>query len=144
MGSVQVDGQTVVFNDECSLKNFTNVPFCFPGHEKELDGITIYASCFCQSVLDTDVFPADVKNLTLVYCNLDNVNIPAGVTVVEFRPAIRFKVQNDLRDWELDGNNLPVKVCGEKAWIMAGCSVDPADIPATPAKSIDLVKKGGG
>lgn len=42
---------------------------------------------------------------------------------------LRFKVQNDLRDWEIDGSNKPIKVRNEKYWNMKGISVDPQFIP---------------
>lgn len=53
----------------------------------------------------------------------------------------RFKVQNDLRDWEIDETNKPVKVLNEKYWIREGTSVDPKDIPTEKIPSIDQVPK---
>lgn len=41
----------------------------------------------------------------------------------------RFKVQNDLRDWEIDIKNKPLKLIDEKYWIMKGVPVDPRYIP---------------
>lgn len=49
----------------------------------------------------------------------------------------RFKIQNDLRDWEVDNKNKPVKVINEKFWVMQEVSVDPKDIPA---QKIELSK----
>ena len=41
----------------------------------------------------------------------------------------RIQVQNDLRDWELDRGNKPVKVTNEKYWLLKQISVDPKYIP---------------
>lgn len=41
----------------------------------------------------------------------------------------RFKIQNDLRDWELDSKDKPVKVINEKFWNLQDISTDPKDIP---------------
>lgn len=41
----------------------------------------------------------------------------------------RIQVQNDLRDWELDRLNRPIKVTNEKYWNMKGISIDPKYIP---------------
>lgn len=53
----------------------------------------------------------------------------------------RFTVQNDLRDWEIDHMNKPVKVVNEKYWDQVGLSIDPKDIPLQKLSSIDMVKK---
>ncbi len=41
----------------------------------------------------------------------------------------RIQVQNDLRDWELDRSNKPIKVTNEKYWVLKQISVDPKYIP---------------
>lgn len=46
----------------------------------------------------------------------------------------RFKIQNDLRDWEIDDKDKPVKVINQKYWDLEGVSVDPKDIPAQKIK----------
>lgn len=43
----------------------------------------------------------------------------------------RIQAQNDLRDWEIDRLNKPVKVVNEKFWTLRSVSVDPRDIPKT-------------
>lgn len=148
MGQVEIarDAQNkptlIDYDDKWSMRDFTNQKHIFQGVGKALDGITIYATCFYQEELDVDVFPSDVKNLTLVHCNIDNVNVPTGVTVIENRPKKRIQVQNDLRDWEIDDSDVPTKVLNEKYWTAQGISVNPADIPVTKLKSIDdLVSK---
>lgn len=44
----------------------------------------------------------------------------------------RFKVQNDLRDWEINDGGDPVKVINEKYWNMKGISINPRHIPEQP------------
>ena len=41
----------------------------------------------------------------------------------------RIQVQNDLRDWEIDRLNKPIKVTNEKYWVLKQISVDPKFIP---------------
>ena len=53
----------------------------------------------------------------------------------------RFKVQNDLRDWEIDHTDKPIKVINEKYWEMSGYSIDAKDIPLQKIESIDRVPK---
>jgi hypothetical protein len=106
---------------------------------KNLDGLTIYKSSFAQEEPDTEVFPPDVKDLRLVCVNVDNVRIPAGVTVNnrggECGSRRRYKVQNDGRDWEVDKDDKPAKLINEEAEAAADRSIDPADIPSDAAVS---------
>lgn len=128
-------------DDELSLKDFTWWRFT---HRPDMDfaGKVIYASCFSQETPDSVVFPDDLR-ATFVRCNLSNVVIPAGVTVIDCN-TMRYKCCADLRDWELGASDEPVKVLGEKYWLQQGCSVDPADIPAEKmvlAPNEDLLTK---
>ncbi|MDD5199262.1 MAG: hypothetical protein PHC88_05610 [Terrimicrobiaceae bacterium] len=127
------------YSDEWSFKNFSNQRNIFAGRGKELDGLTIYSTSFYQEALDVDIFPSDVKNLVLAFCNLDNVVIPRGSTLIECSTR-RIKVQNDLRDWELDDNDQPIKLINEEYWKQQGYFTDPALIPAMPVASIDDIK----
>ncbi len=122
-----------------SFQNYTNRRNVFQGRGKELEGLTIYAACFYQEQPDVDVFPSDVKNLTLAFCNLDNVVIPSGVTLIQCSTR-RLQVQNDLRDWEIDAQNRPVKLVNEEYWKSQGFFIDPLLIPARPVASIDDIR----
>lgn len=149
-----------------SFKDYTNQKHVFEGKASDLNGAVIYSSMFYHEHLDVDVFPSDVRDLMLVFVNVDNVRLPADtiyvlttqnmtpwaqeiadrqagklmnqpVMVISDRMPKRILVQNDLRDWELDVNDQPVKLVNEKAEKMAGRSIDPTDIPATKIASID-------
>lgn len=88
-----------------SFQDFTNQKNIFVGRAKELPGIVIYKSCFYQEGKpDQDVFPSDVKNLTLVWCNLDNVRVPAGVTLISCTQR-RIVAHDDGTDWLVDDSN---------------------------------------
>lgn len=129
------EGKDYECSDEFSRKNFTHAILT----ERNLDGLAIYASCFMHEEPDSEVFPENMTGVTFLNCNLDNVKIPPGNTVVGGTQR-RFKVQNDLRDWEIDDDNLPTRVLNEKHWVAAGYSVDPADIPEIPIKHLKFIK----
>ncbi len=143
MGQVEI-GRTVPkhepilldYSDEWSFKNFTNQRN--PFGKASIDGLTIYSTSFYQESLDVDVFPAGVKNVTLAFCNLDNVVIPSGVTLIQCSTR-RLQVQNDLRDWEVDAQNRPVRLVNEEYWKDQRFFTDPLLIPARPVSSIDEI-----
>ena len=84
-----------------------------------------------------------MTGVTFYRCNLDNVYIPEGNTVHESCGTPRLiKIQNDLRDWELDKNTLePVKVCNEDRWKQEGYSVEKIDLPIQKLNDIKEVKR---
>lgn len=127
-------------SDKYSFKDFTGRDL---SNEKDMNDLVIYGSCLSHETPDASVLPSDLLGTTFIKCNLSNVKIPDGNMVIDCITT-RFKVQNDLRDWEIDSENKPVKVIGEKFWIQQGFSVDPLDIPKTKANSITDIKKAGG
>lgn len=131
---IEFDGQKIEMNEEFSFKDFTGQVVT-----GKLSG-NIYASCFSQEIPDSIVFPEGMKGVKFYNCNLDNCFIPEGNEIIGLQPR-RFKVQNDLRDWEVDKNDKPVKVLNEKYWRMNGFSVDKADIPEEKLVHISEVKK---
>ncbi|KKK84403.1 hypothetical protein LCGC14_2783690 [marine sediment metagenome] len=135
MGEVLVDGETIKYDDDYSFKDYTGRP-C----KGKLSGKIIYASCFSHEEPNSKVFPNNMTGATFVNCNLDNCFIPNGNNVIGGSQR-KFKVQNDLRDWELDGSDKPTRVMGEKFYIQQGISVDPKDISTTKLKDIDEIKK---
>ncbi len=125
----------IEFDDRFSGKDYTVVNFIdIP------DNITVYASCFSKEIPDTKIFPDTMTGVTFMNCNLDNIFIPNGNTVTGGSKR-RFKVQNDLRDWEIDEQDNPIKVMGEKGWKAEGYSVDPKDIPAVKLMDVTENKK---
>lgn len=108
-------------------------------NNKDMNGIVIHNSCLSNEEPNAPMLPSDLKNVTFLACNLDNVFIPPGNTVIDCSMR-KFKVQNDLRDWEIDDSNKPTKILNEKSWIQQGFSVDPADIPAQFIRRERLIK----
>lgn len=133
---INYDGIDIEMSDEFSSQDFTGQLIT-----KELSG-NIYGSCFSQELPETEVFPADMTGVTFYNCNLDNCVIPPGNNVVG-GSVRRFKVQNDLRDWVIDGTNKPIEVVGKKHWEKLGYSVDPLDIPLQKIDAIDKIVKVG-
>ena len=111
-------------------------------NEKDMNGLVIYGSCLSHETPDAEILPSELTGTTFIKCNLSNVFVPNGNTVIDCNIK-RFKVQNDLRDWEIDSENKPVKVLREKFWIQQGVSIDPVDIPKAKAKDIKELKKVG-
>lgn len=91
-----------------SFKNFTgqNLQSC-----TDLDGQEIRGSCFSQEKPDTHIFPETMHGVVFLNCNLDNVFIPEGNMMVNCS-ARRFQAQEDGLDWEIDEQNLPIKILG--------------------------------
>jgi hypothetical protein len=119
------DGRFHECTPEYIFKDFTgardiNIP----------DGAVVCRSNFSQEEPNTMVFRANMKNVTFVEGNLDNVFIPPTPFNEVIGSSRRsFKVQNDLRDWEVDSQGRPTKVLGEDYWIEKGISVNPNEIP---------------
>lgn len=88
-----------------SNRDFTGLDILDAG--EFINDMTIICSCFSQQKPDTRVFPDNVQNLILQYCNLDNVYIPAGVTV--FECSTRRIIVQDGDDWLADENNNPIE-----------------------------------
>ena len=142
-GEITVDNQKYTVNDKYSWKDFTGKTLT---DAKDLKDIVIFGSCFSQEIPDTKVFPDDMQNVTFIGCNLDDVYIPVGNTVIGGTQK-RFKVQNDLEDWILDKDNKPIKPIDKEKFTGLGLSIDPKDIPIeklsksiTEAKSEELTK----
>ena len=138
MGKLEINGQVIVYDDKYSFKDFTGRLLT---DAKDMEGITIYGSCFSHETPDTKVFPQNIKKITFVNCNLDNVFMVKPDWIVVGGTNKRFLVQNDLRDWEIDSTGKPLKVLNEKHWNMQGLSVDPLDIPITKLKDIQKLKR---
>ena len=140
---VEPDGitnkQVITYDDDVSFlkasgKDFHNFP------EYKFSNKTVYASNFSQEIPDSDIFAEDTENVTFVQCNLDNVKLPDGSAVIGGSQR-SFKVQNDLRDWEVDDRDKPVKLVNEDYWKSRGFSVNPEDIPAQKITKVDDAPK---
>ena len=125
-----------ILNDKFSTKDFTGVQGII--NYKDISGV-VYASCFSQEIPDIHIFPDDMIGVTFVKCNLDNVFIPAGNTIIDCSQR-RFKIQTDLNDWIIGLDNKPIEPIDKKIFVKFGLPVpDPKDIPIVKVdKRIDL------
>ena len=121
-------------NDDYSFKDFTG------RSNLEVSGI-IYGSCFSQEIPDNHIFPDNMTGVTFIKCNLDNVFIPAGNTIIDCSQRIFF-VQNDKNDWLINELNLPIMPVNHKYFTKFGLPMPlPEDIPIVKAEEpIDLIK----
>lgn len=100
----------------------------------DMNGLTIAGSCFSQEIPDSIVFPPGMTGVTFINCNLDNCVIPPG-NKVQGGSRRRFKVQNDLNDWEIDENDIPTNVMGSEFFYQNGLRhPNPALLPDVPVK----------
>ena len=123
-------------DNEFSCKDFTNA-----GREIDIpDGAYVYGSCFSQETPDSKIFRASMKSVTFRNCNLSNVFIPDGNTVIDCQ-ADRYEVQNDLNDWIIDDNGYPVKPLNYTLFVKSGLAMPlPQDIPAEKVDApVDLI-----
>ena len=99
-----------MINEYHSHKDFTHKAFrSIPAYA--ING-TIRGSCFYHELIGTRntrirIFPEDME-ATFEHCNLDNVHIPAGCTLVNCSNR-RIKIQNDLEDWITDEDGNPLE-----------------------------------
>jgi len=119
------DGQFVEMSEEFSQKGHVlhslekeNVPV----------GTNIYATCYSREQPDSIIFPKNMTGVTFYNCNLMNVYIPQGNTVVNCRTE-RFYCQNDLEDWEIDQADKPIKPINSKSLQFEGYAIEPKYIP---------------
>jgi hypothetical protein len=122
-------------NEKYSYKDFIGKTF-LDVDPSEFNNTEIIGSCFYQeSSYGTinpmkDVFPVGMTGVTFIKCNLDNVRIPIGNTVVGGTNK-RILVQNDREDWILDENNKPIEPMDKERRLAVGLSINPKDIPKT-------------
>ncbi len=77
----------------------------------DMDGLTIHGLCLSHETPDARVLPPSLRGTTFIACNLDNVLIPDGNTLINCSNR-RFKIQDDGQDWEIDENDNPIKILG--------------------------------
>lgn len=90
-------------NEKYSLKDFTGLDMSV----EPIEGI-VYGSCFSQEEPYRHIFTEDMKGVTFLKCNLSNVFIPEGNTVIDCK-QIRFEVQEDGKDWYINEDGSPTK-----------------------------------
>lgn len=104
---------------------------------KEFNDSEIVNAGFSQNEPFTDVFPALIKGVKFINCNLDNCKIPTGATV-EGGTNKHFKVQADGEHWFVDASLKPIAPAKPRHFDDQGLSKDPADIANAPSKETRL------
>lgn len=124
-------------NPDYSFKDFTN------RSHQHLEGISgvVYGSCFSNETPNAHIFPDTMIGVSFIKCNLDNVFIPAGNTVIDCSQQ-RFKKQNDLNDWLIDSKGIPTMPINHKIFTKMGLLIPLAkDIPLTEvSEAVDLLE----
>lgn len=135
--TIEHDEQFYECDKKFSFKDFTGMDL-----SKEIipSGTVVCRSGFSHEIPDSKIFPADMTGVTFVEGNLDNVFIPWDNVVIGASQK-SYKIQNDLRDWEIDVQNKPVKILNEEYWTSQGYSVNPADMPAQKIAKVEDAPK---
>lgn len=112
----------------------------FTGQVSIPNGINIYGSSFAKENPDTMVFSPSMTGVTFYDCNLDNVFIPPGNTVVGGTQR-RYLIQNDLNDWLVTAQNIPTMPLNFEAFQQYNLPIPlPINIPLQRvAERIDLL-----
>lgn len=117
-----------MINIKYSYRNFNETIF-ETVDPSEWNNTEIVGSCFYhENEPGTIVFVKGIQGVTFTRCNLDNVYIPEGNTLVECTDK-RIKVQNDVEDWIVDEDNKPIEPLHKQRFITEGKSIDPKDLP---------------
>ena len=132
---IQFADGSIECSDEFSCKDFTGAPLVNIN-----DGAYVYGACFSQEQPDSAIFRPGMKGVTFRNCNLANVIVLPGNTLVDC-VTTRFQVQNDGNDWIIDNANLPVKPMNYRMFEKRGLPMPaPVDIPAVKvAEPVDLI-----
>ena len=124
-------------NEKYSFKAFPYHGLSFKNvNVKEFNNTIIKGSCFYQEWVEgdsnviKDIFPDGMKGVTFINCNLDNIYIPVGNTILGSSHK-KIAVQNDLSDWILDNQLKPKIPMDKEQRLKAGISIDSKDIPNT-------------
>lgn len=136
--AADTSGCTKLLNEKYSFKDFGGQSFTSLD-PTEFNDTCIKGSNFYQEAKEDDsdvmksIFPAGMTSVEFVRCNLDNVAVPVGNTLLttgsEKSTNLAIKVQNDLEDWILGVDGKPKEPLNKEAFIEAQLSTDPKKIP---------------
>lgn len=135
-------------NQKYSKKDFTNQSFT-KEPAKDFSNSEIIGSNFYQELisgsLTKSIFPVGMTGAIFNRCNLDNVVVPLGNTVLPNCTNRKIRVQKDLEDWVVDNFGNPIEPVNVKKFEKRGISTDPADIPSTKLdKPLTIIQKEAG
>ena len=131
------NGESYQYDEKYSYKDFTGRDL---SERKDMSSIVIYSSCFSQEKPGSLSLPSNLTGTTFIACNLDNVSVPAGNTVIDCSVR-KFKAQNDLEDWIVDDSLVPIEPVNKELFQHLGISVNPIDIPAVKQTQPATIKK---
>ena len=130
----------MAINETHSFKDYMHLSFV-AADTADWNNSTVKGTCFYQeaginasalSDIEKHIFPAGMTGVIFERCNLDNVFVPSGNTVLPDCSVRIIQAQNDLEDWVLDNVSLaPVEPVSKKMFERLSISIDPADIPIT-------------
>lgn len=106
----------------------------------DMSGLVIHGFCLSNEKPDANVLPSDLRGVTFLACNLDNVVIPDGNILINCSNR-RFQVQTDGDDWVVNQELEPLEPLNKKHYQMMGKSIDPADLPEVYLIERVLAKK---
>jgi hypothetical protein len=117
-GTMTIDGIQFNYNDKYSFRDFTGQTF---SGATDMNNIIIMGSCFSQQTVDTIVFPSNLNGTVFINCNMDNVSIPTGNTVLggthkrimPFTDTVFTDTTNSesvIEQWMVDTNNNKIKL----------------------------------
>jgi len=118
---------------------------------EEFNNTEIIGSCFFQSWKEDDVevvkdiFPDGMIGVVFKKCNLDNIHVSTGNTVItegkERCTHLKVRMMNDLADWILDDELKPVEPLNKECYQEFSLSMDPKDIPKEKMEECVFIKK---
>jgi hypothetical protein len=123
---VPIDGLDLECDEELSFKSFVNADLS----HFDFNGKVIYASHFMHETPGANPFPPSMKNVTFIRCNLDNLVIPEGVTLIDCLNRF-FQAQADGQDWFVHEDDLtPIAPFDYKVYLKKGLPIpSPDDLP---------------
>jgi hypothetical protein len=78
----------------------------------DMSGITIHGLCLSHEKPEANVLPADLTGTTFIACNLDNVYVPLGNTLIDCSNRMFKANPDDAHDWEVDVDGNFTKLLG--------------------------------
>ncbi len=121
-----------MINDKYSGKDFTHHTF-LDVDPSEFNNSTIKGTCFYYEIMDgrvgyIQIFPTGITEVIFENCNLDNIFIPPGNTIIDGCHRC-IKIQNDLEDWITDKDGNPQEPMSKDQFKKLGIPIDPEYIP---------------
>lgn len=126
MTQITYQGIKYTLNDKYSDKDMTGWDL---SDRTDMDGAVIHGLCLSWETPDAHCLPPNLINTTFIRCNMDNVFIPPGNSVIDCSVK-RFKAQNDLEDWHVHPvTKVALEPLNKQRFVELGISIDPKDIP---------------